>query len=587
MAQPESPSPGSDVSVSGVTHAAESLRPAAAAPGANEPAPAPARPAAKILPVGHRFGRYAIVGLLGSGGMGAVYEATHVDLKKRVALKILHPVFTVDDDVHARFMREGESAARIRHPHVVDITDFGVVDDVPYLVMEFLEGESLSARVKRGPLLPITEAIDIMLPVCAAVAAAHDARVIHRDLKPENVFLARVGKGEIVPKVVDFGVSKLTDASASALHLTSTNSLVGSPAYMSPEQILASKEVDARSDQYALGVTVYECLTGAKPFIAETLFEMMGKVVEGDCVAARERRPEIPVGLDEVIRRAMHPKAPERFDTVHSLGRALLPFASERGRLLWAGKFGADAGTAHADLTPAQAQQQLAAMAPISVLSASSSRSGTRSAAASGSISVSAAEVDASRSIGDQAPVKRGWIPWAAVGLVAVLGVLGTTARRWMPGDNTPVQTDANPRGIHATPEQPVRAETFTARVTVQPAGAAIDLDGLPAGTGSFDRTFARDGLEHTLRVHADGYITRDVVFRDGPPPASIVLAAQTPGPSVTPPATTQSAAEPPRHETHAADVHPRSGHAANPSGTRPHTQAGHAVGINGAAIME
>src|SRR5688572_22810732 len=168
--------------------------------------------------------------------MGAVYEGLHVELKKRVAIKTLHPELALRKTARQRFLREGEAASRIRHPHVVDVTDVDTHDGMPYLVMEFLEGLDLKQTiVQKGPM-SATETVDLLLPAIAAIAAGHDEGVIHRDLKPHNIFLAHTRTGDIVAKVLDFGVSKLTDPATGGPSLTGTAAIMGTVAYMSPEQ---------------------------------------------------------------------------------------------------------------------------------------------------------------------------------------------------------------------------------------------------------------------------------------------------------------------------------------------------------------
>src|SRR5262245_9826292 len=171
---------------------------------------------------GQAFGRYQIVRLIGEGGMGAVYEAVHPALKKRFAIKTLLAAMAQSPGVRARFLREGEAASRINHPNVVDVVDVGVEEGTPYLVMELLEGETLGALIARSGQVGVAEAVDILLPVMSAVAAGHGQGVIHRDLKPQNVFLARKAWGDPTPKVLDFGVSKLTDDDDSLMRTGST-----------------------------------------------------------------------------------------------------------------------------------------------------------------------------------------------------------------------------------------------------------------------------------------------------------------------------------------------------------------------------
>ena len=293
---------------------------------------------ADLLP-GMVLGKYQIVRRLGSGGMGSVYEAVHRDIAKPVALKTLSARLASEPAAQARFLREAASASRLTHPHVVDVTDFGSDNGITFLVMELLRGEDLAAALAREPKGLSTErTADVMLAVCAGVYAAHQAGVIHRDLKPPNIFLARGGLDDIVPKVLDFGISKLLDEQMSQT-LTGTGTVIGTTPYLSPEQV-AGKAIDARSDQYTLGVILYECVTGRRPHEGETLFAIMRSIADGRFRRPRELRPDLPPGFEAVILRAMSADSGRRYESVHALGHALLPFASERRRLLWSEYFG-------------------------------------------------------------------------------------------------------------------------------------------------------------------------------------------------------------------------------------------------------
>lgn len=290
------------------------------------------------LAAGTTFSRYAIVRVIGEGGMGAVYEATHLQLKRRVALKLLLPGGVRNAEARARFFREGELAARLDHPHIVSVLDLGIEGDVPFLVMECLDGEDLSTLLTREGPLPVHTLVEILLPVCAAVAHAHADGIVHRDLKPANIFLSRTRSGEVVPKLLDFGVSKSIDISG-AHALTASAGFIGTPNYMSPEQIRKSRDVDALSDQYALGVILYECATGRLPFESDSLFDLMWRIQAGQFVPPTQAMPGLDPTLEQIILRAMACNALDRHASVSALGAALLPLASPSMAMRWAGTF--------------------------------------------------------------------------------------------------------------------------------------------------------------------------------------------------------------------------------------------------------
>jgi len=277
---------------------------------------------------GSMFGRYRVVRQIGRGGMGAVYEAVHSDLEKRVALKVLLPSTASQAELVARFEREARAAARVRHPNVVDVSDVGVEAGVAWLVMEHLEGEDLSRLLRREGALPLARVAELMLPVLGAVEAAHSLGVVHRDLKPENIFLARMGDGTIVPKVLDFGISKMAPVGGGPA-LTSTGIMMGTPCYMSPEQAQSSRGVDGRSDQFSLGVILYECATGRRPFEGETFFSILTAIVEGRYVRPRELCPGLPERFEAMVVRALERSPDARFPSVAALAEELRACSSE------------------------------------------------------------------------------------------------------------------------------------------------------------------------------------------------------------------------------------------------------------------
>jgi serine/threonine-protein kinase len=282
-----------------------------------------------------RCGPYRIIRQIGGGAMAAVFEAEDTHLRMRVALKRLHSHVAERPGAAGRFLREGRAAARIKHRHVVQV--FGLAADTgdPYLAMELLRGGDLGTLLAQDGRLSLEPALDILLPVLAGVAAAHDAGVIHRDLKPSNIFLDRGPAGQPWPKVVDFGVSKLiddTEASASG------DGIVGTIGYVAPEQILSPRDASARSDQYALAVLLYRCVTGRMPFPSTQLMGVLRSTMVDPVIAPSRHAGELPKALDDIVLRAMSRNPAERFASVRSFGEALLQFASERCRLEYGGE---------------------------------------------------------------------------------------------------------------------------------------------------------------------------------------------------------------------------------------------------------
>jgi hypothetical protein len=290
------------------------------------------------LHTGVVLGKYQIVRRLGAGGMGSVYEAIHTHIGKSVALKTMNPALTSDPRAEARFMREAAAASRLGHPNVVDVTDYGSDQGVVYIVMEILRGDDLSTLVQHAPAgLEASFVADVMLAVCAGVFAAHEKGVVHRDLKPQNIFLARTPLGDVVPKVLDFGISKLLDEEVAG-GLTNSGSVMGTTHYLSPEQV-TGMPVDGRSDEFALGVILFECLTGQRPHNGDTIFTIMRAISEGRFQRPRVLRPDMVPALEAVILRAMALRPEDRYPTVHAMGNGLLPFASPRGQVMWGDYF--------------------------------------------------------------------------------------------------------------------------------------------------------------------------------------------------------------------------------------------------------
>ncbi|HEX5658289.1 MAG TPA: serine/threonine-protein kinase [Polyangiales bacterium] len=288
---------------------------------------------------GDELGSYVIERQLGQGGMAVVYEARHRAIGKRVALKMLLPHHAAHPELAQRFQREGEAAALLDHANAVAVLDGGAdARGTPFLVMEYLEGEDLGNVLSREGRLGVERTVDLLLPMIAAIAAAHDLGIVHRDLKPENLFLAR-RHGQLVPKVLDFGISKTNEADS--MKLTRSESLLGTPHYMSPEQAQGAGQADAQSDQFAIGVMLYECVTGKCPFEGNSLFAVLAAIVGGTLTPPSELVPGLDPVFEAIVTRTLNKEPEARFPDLRTLGSALLPLASPRVRLAYADELGA------------------------------------------------------------------------------------------------------------------------------------------------------------------------------------------------------------------------------------------------------
>ncbi|HVR01854.1 MAG TPA: serine/threonine-protein kinase, partial [Polyangia bacterium] len=321
------------------------------------PAPSGADPNFDSLIGATLAGRYEILRRIGEGGMGAVYEARHTVIGKRVAVKVLLEKFLTKSDFVARLLQEARLASSIGHENIVDVTDFGTTDDGrSFVVMEFLDGEALSQLVMREAPLPVERSLRIARQVASALGAAHAKGIYHRDVKPENVYLVRRGEADFV-KVVDFGISKAVkqggnEEGAEVYRLTHTGLLLGTPLYMSPEQARGDEDLDHRVDIWALGIMMYECLTGEVPFRANNYLGIISQVLTHTAAPPSQVRPElgIPDAVEAVVMRAMEKDRTRRYaamaDLEHDLERLLAGDQNVGSPLVIDGSVGARRGSA-------------------------------------------------------------------------------------------------------------------------------------------------------------------------------------------------------------------------------------------------
>lgn len=294
-------------------------------------------------------GKYVLDRLLGQGGMGAVFAARHVKLSKPVAIKIML-ADTSNPEASTRFINEGRAAANIQNEHVVRVDDVDEERGYAYMVLELLEGEDLSQILERElhHRLQPHVAVGYVLQALKGVAQAHAIGIVHRDLKPSNLFLAKRKDGSVVVKVLDFGISKAQGSSALAASpsaLTSTKAMLGSPLYMSPEQLRSSKNVDHRADIWGIGVILYELITGELPFMGETLGELFAAILETDPFSLRRRVEGVHPGLDEIVLKCLARRPESRFQSAEELAGALAVYATPQPALGSTALVGAQAPT--------------------------------------------------------------------------------------------------------------------------------------------------------------------------------------------------------------------------------------------------
>jgi serine/threonine protein kinase len=503
--------------------------------------------------------RYRVEKRLGQGGMGTVYVAEHLGIGKRVALKCLNPEYAANAMVVERFLREARLATAAGNEHIVDVTDIGKLPDgAPFIVMELLEGRELGdALAQDGPFV-IGRAVRILRQACDALAAAHDKGIVHRDLKPDNLFLAKRTRDPEFVKVLDFGISKLTE-SGKVQKLTGTGMTLGTPHYMSPEQAQGLSSVDHRTDVYALGVILYELLVGELPFDEETFPMLVVAIVTRDAPSVRARRKDVPFELDAVVQRCLAKDPELRPQSVAELGAVLEPFEALEPKPELVEKFGE-----RATLRPGsgvEASTQVGKRTP------SSADAPTRAAARTGELvgdvtqDASPAPRVSTSSTDAAAPLSP---PLAPRGTMFVLGLglalAGAGAIVWLArgvrDEHVDVASDA--RTIASAPIDAGRGPEVDAgaaigteaaggevrfRILAAPRDAKIFLDDVEF-PNPLDVRRARREVPVRLRIEREGYATIEqlvVLDRDVELVHTLEVAARTSTPRTDPRRTTMT----------------------------------------------
>ncbi len=279
--------------------------------------------------------KYRLIRLLAEGGMGSVYEAEHVLIRRRVAVKVMHALFSASTESVKRFLGEARAAGTIGHPNIIEIFDVGEEEDgTIYIVMELLKGESLQDLLDRDGSLPAGRAVAVVLQMLSALFSAHKKGILHRDLKPDNIFLAVDKRNRQEVKLLDFGVAKFQNPRDESLGLTKTGAVLGTPYYLAPEQAKGGKFIDSRIDIWSAGAVMYETLAGRVPFDGDNYNEIIGKILLEDPVPLSKLTPNLPSGLAEIVEKSLAREPEDRYQNVGEMIEALLPFHDQSDELM-------------------------------------------------------------------------------------------------------------------------------------------------------------------------------------------------------------------------------------------------------------
>jgi len=445
--------------------------------------------------IGRTIGNYIVRDKIGEGGMGVVFRAEHPHINRRVAIKVLHPGADRNPEVVHRFFNEARAATEIRNEHIVEVLDFGTLPEgMPYLVMEWLDGESLGGLLRSTKKLPLARAALIMSGIARALRAAHAKGVVHRDLKPDNVFLVRRDGEPDLVKVLDFGIAKLLATGTPASYQTQTGAIIGTPAYMSPEQCRGAKEIDYRTDVYALGVIGYQMLTGHLPFAAEALGELLLKHLTETPAPADSLEPSVPAPVSQILARALE-KEPEKRPSLDEIMFTMEAVVAADGAPSLSGSTITAALSARFASMP-QATGQATPPGPHTTLGASASEVGLEK------------KLAPRKRTGPIIAVAAAGVLLAAGGLVFVIrSPRQHVPRAQLPVAPPPVTTPGPPPPVVVAakpPEKPAE-QLIDIAIRTDPDTARLELDGA-AVSNPFSRSVPKDGQPHRITASLPGF---------------------------------------------------------------------------------
>jgi eukaryotic-like serine/threonine-protein kinase len=476
-------------------------------------------------------GKYQVERVLGQGGMGVVVAAKHLQLEQKVALKFLLPEALGNQDAVLRFEREARAAVKIQSEHVARVTDVGKLETgAPYMVMEYLVGNDLSDVMKTRGALSIDEAVDWLLQGCEAMAEAHSLGIIHRDLKPKNLFIIRRPDGSSALKVLDFGISKsIAPGSGDAAGLTNTTAIMGSPLYMSPEQLRSSRDVDARTDIWALGVILYEMLAAAPPFSADTMPQLCMAIVSDSPPPISNKRGDLPQGLEAIVLKCLEKEPTNRYENVAQLARALGEFATQRGRMSVerVSRILQNVGMSDTFTPDSQRRSAVPGIPAGSTSTAWADSRNGRKTNVPANVSPPGVITGSTTISNDGSATRAIAFATVALGGLIVGGFFFLNSQKTSSATTPPPVPE-----VTTTAKPEVTAKPVQIKIAATPASASVYLDGTKLTGNPASATMKADGLDHSLRIEAPGFKTESRMIKfDKDVELPIELAAEVADP--------------------------------------------------------